>query len=114
MKRTIILVSILIATNCYADQVRVVYKPDKSVAVIVPSKGGDYETKVNRCMEESKLDGLPYDDIDSSQLPKDRTNRRFWEGEKGFGVSVNQAKADTYIPPKTLEERIQALEAKTP
>jgi hypothetical protein len=114
MRKLIFLFVVFIASYSYADTVRVVYKPDKSVVIIIPSKGGDYETKVQDCVRESHLEGLPYDDIDSSQLPQDRANRQFWEGEKGLGVSVNQVKADAYIPPKTLEERIQALEAKTP
>lgn len=98
---------ILITSTLSAETVRVVYKPDRSVAIIIPSKGGDYETKVLDCMKSDNLQGLPYDDIDSSQLPI-RENRNAWEGEKGQPITINPAKIQP--KPKTAEERLLKLE----
>ena len=42
---------------------------------------------------QGELQGLPYDDIDSSKLPKTREDRGAWEGEKGKGIKINQVKA---------------------
>lgn len=68
---------------------RVVYKSDKTVSVIHPvpkSKRPDETEKewlkrvFNKAMR-GELKGLPYDDIDDSELPP-REDRRFWRGEK--------------------------------
>ncbi len=82
-------------------KVRVVYKPDKSVVVIHPVPRSrrpeeDEATWLDRVFTKTTsgtdLDGLPFDDIDHTELP-DRADRDFWEGEKGKKISVNAAKA---------------------
>jgi hypothetical protein len=83
------------------SKVRVVYRPDKSVAVLYPA----FKTKeldeteeqfLNRVftkmMKESELAGLEYDDIDSSELPATREDRNAWEGEKGKKIKINNEK----------------------
>jgi len=83
------------------SKIRVVYKPDKAVAVIHPAPKSRCPNETEdqwldrvftKAMQE-ELKGLPYDDIDSSELPATREDRNAWEGEKGKGVSVNQEKA---------------------
>lgn len=101
MRKVIIfsLIFCFVITISYAEKVRVVYKPDKSVTIIYPVKNskGVNETEVqwlNRVFTKAmqgELKGLPYDDIDSSQLP-DRKYRKAWEGQKGIGVSINMLK----------------------
>ena len=90
---------------------RVYYRPDKSVAVIhlSPKSKLSEEEGYAKCVKESGLEGLSYDDLDSSELPS-RENRNAWEGEKGKGIAVNATKIQS--KPKTLEERVSALEAK--
>ena len=70
-------------------KVRVVYKVDKTLAVIYPaakSKRPDeteeewLERVFTKAMQ-GELAGLPYDDIDDSELPS-REDRQFWRGEK--------------------------------
>lgn len=82
-------------------KVRVVYKPDKTVAVVHPAPKSKRENETEeewleriftKAMQE-ELKGLPYDDIDSSELPQSREDRNAWEGEKGKGIRVNVEKA---------------------
>ena len=98
-------------------KVRIVYKPDKSVIVIHPapkSRRPDETEKewlervLNKSMQGG-LEGLPYDDVDKSELPQSREDRSAWEGEKGKGVKVNTAKAKQIK--KEREER-QLIEQK--
>lgn len=97
-------------------KVRVVYKPDKSVAVIHPAPKSRkpeeseiqwLERVFNKAMQQGKLNGLPFDDIDSSELPPDKEDREAWEGRKGAGVYINQTKAKEQKDAKELEERIE-------
>jgi len=91
---------------------RVYYKPDKSVIVVyVSSKSKLSESySYDRHARLNGLDGLPYDEVDSSTLPQTREHRNAWEGEKGKSISINQFKIQP--KPKTIEERLIALEAK--
>jgi len=75
--------------------VRVVYLKNKSVAIIYPApKCKRSMTEVfEKCMNNPVLRGLPYDDLDSSQLPQSREFRQAWEGKKGIGVYINSAKS---------------------
>lgn len=96
---------------------RVYYKPDKSVAVIylAPQSKLSKEDGYKRCAEQSGIDGLPYDDIDSSDLPQSREYRNAWEGEKGKPITINTIKKseiDTEKTKPSLEERIEILENK--
>jgi len=77
-------------------KVRVVYMPDKSVQVLHPSSKSIHgiDGALKRQYEKDPiLNGLPYDDIDSSALPQSREDRGAWEGKKGKGITVNQVKA---------------------
>ncbi len=51
---------------------RVVYRPDKSVAIITyaPKSKLSREEAYAKCAKEAGLEGLPYDDIDESELPE--------------------------------------------
>ena len=110
MKKIILLIGFcFVVSNVNAEQVRVVYRSDKSIAIISPSKGGDYNIKVLDCMKSNGLEGMEYEDMDSSLLPS-RENRNAWEGKKGKEIKVNPAKIKPIA--KTLEERIKDLELK--
>jgi hypothetical protein len=82
-------------------KVRVVYKPDKSVVVIHPvlksrRPGEDEAAWLDRVFKKTTsgtdLDGLPFDDIDHTELPGS-ADKEFREGEKGKKISVNATKA---------------------
>lgn len=96
-------------------KVRIVYKPDKSVAIIHPalkSRRPDEteEQWLDRVFTKAmrgELKDLPYDDIDKSELPQTREERNAWEGEKGLGISINQEKAKKIKDAEELEEKIQ-------
>jgi len=83
-----------------AETVRVVYKPDKSISIIHPTaesrRANETEAQwLDRVFTESmqgSLQGLPFDDIDSSQIPVNRDDRKYWEGEKGSPLTINIAK----------------------
>lgn len=83
-------------------KVRIVYKSDKSVVVFHPAPKSRREDETEKewlkrvfdRMMQGDLDGLPYDDIDKSELPQSREDRDAWEGEKGKGIHVNTVKAE--------------------
>lgn len=103
---------------------RVVYKLDKTVAVIHPvpkSKRLDEteEQWLKRVFDKpiqpqyndsgqqvNPLYGCPYDDTDNSKLPS-REDRDAWEGEKGKGIIINQEKAKEIRDKRELEIKIQ-------
>ena len=104
MRKQIVLLVIMffvMASIVEAKTVRVVYKPDKSVAIIHPAPksqriGETEEAWLKRVFSKSmvgELEGLPYDDVDFSELPQSREYRNAWEGEKGKKITVNQQKA---------------------
>ena len=114
MKKMIVFSIVLLTSSiCFAETVRVVYKPDKSILVINPTKG-DYESRVIDSMVAMGAEHLPYDDIDSSQLPQTIEKRNYWEGEKGKPITINEVKyqADQAAKPKTAEQRLAELETK--
>lgn len=104
---------------------RVVYGPDKSVAVIHPAPQSKrpketeeewLERVFTKAMQPqynkegqqvNPLYGLPYDDIDKSQLPQSREDRDAWEGEKGKGISINVVKAEQIRKAIEREEKIR-------
>lgn len=95
--------------------VRVLYKPDKTVAIIHPApkskRPDESEAKwlkrvFNKVMQ-GELKGLPYDDIDSSELPQSRENRDAWEGEKGKSIYINVKKAKAQREKREKERLIQ-------
>lgn len=61
-----------------------------------------------KCAKESGLEGLDYDDIDTSDLPQSREHRNAWEGGKGKPITINSSKIEPVK--KTLEERVKDLE----
>jgi hypothetical protein len=98
-------------------KVRVVYRPDGTVAVLhhAPKSALTFEAFCAKATQ-GELAGLPFDDIDSSGLPQTRTYREAWRGSKGQGVHIDAAKKaeiDARVPLPTVEElaeRIAALE----
>ena len=96
----LLLMGLFIALPVYAEKVIVVYKPDKSISIIHPIiKGNMNQKKYKEVYEEATKDtelaGLPYDIIDSSEIP-DSTEyaKESWEGEKGKGIIANTVKAE--------------------
>ncbi len=96
-------------------KVRVIYKPDKTVAVIHPApkskrKDETEEEWLERVFTKAmqgELKDLSYDDIDSSELPSSREDRNAWEGEKGKGISINIIKAEQIRKEKKKAELIR-------
>jgi len=98
------------------SKVRVVYRPDKTVAIIHPAPKSrrilfefEYEwlERVFTKTMNLKFPGLPYDDMDFSEIPQSREDRDAWEGEKGKGITINQVKADAAREKITNEIKIQ-------
>lgn len=94
--------------------VRVVYKPDKSVVVIYPAPKSrrpdeteeDWLKRVFDKAMRTDLKGLPFDDMDISEVPPNRKDRGAWEGEKGKGISINPVKAEEQRKEREKEEKI--------
>ncbi len=120
MKRVIFFSILILAVciNSYAGTCRVVYKPDKTVSIILPAAKSKLanETKeqwLNRVFTKAmqgELKGFPYDDIDDALLPKSYEDRDAWEGEKGVGVYVNHEKAKTIRETKEKQRLIKEEE----
>ena len=89
-------------------KVRVVYKLDKTIVVIhyAPKSKLSEQEAFDKAMQ-GELKGLPYEDMDNSLLPQSREDRNAWEGEKGKGVTVNQAKAQQIRNDKEKEIKIR-------
>lgn len=88
---------------------RVVYKPDKSVAVLhyAPKSRLTREEAFAKMAKDSGLEGLDYEDMEDTSLPS-REDRNAWEGEKGKGIKVNQVKAKESKDAKTKRGKIEA------
>lgn len=82
-------------------KVRVVYRNDGGVSVIYPVKEGNFDKAI-----QGELKGLPYKDIDGSELPQSRENREAWERDDAKGVKVNPIKA---IQIKEVRERKELI-----
>ena len=107
-------------------KVRVVYKPDKTVAVIHPapkSRRPDEteEAWLKRVFAKAmkgELEGLPYDDIEDTELPS-REFRHQWRGKKGKGISldksvlsVTEQKKQRYQSAKTTDKKLDIIAEK--
>lgn len=91
----------LLVDSAEAGKVRVYYKADKSVIVVYPApnarkEGENEQAFMDRvCAKAAKtarVEGRPYDDIDSSQLPS-RDYRGAWEGTKGNPITISLSKS---------------------
>lgn len=98
------------------EKVRVVYKPDGSVAVIhpAPKSKEPNETEADwlnrvfvKCME-GDLNGLPYKDVLKATLPPNRDDRDAWEATPGQGITVNAAKVAQIKAAKERKAKIEA------
>ncbi len=106
--------------------IRVVYKPDKSVAVIHPapkSRRPDEteEQWLKRVFDKTMqpqydkqgqqinpLYGLPYKDVEDTELPQTREDRNAWEWNKTKKkVVINQVKAKQLKDEKEKQNLIQ-------
>ena len=107
-----------------SDIVRVVYKQDKSVAIIYPapksrrkleSESKWLERVFSKTIEAqydsdenqiNPLYGCDYEDMPSSFLPQNREDRESWEGEKRKGITINQNKAQNNRKEKEYKDKI--------
>ncbi len=98
-------------------KVRAVYLDDGSVAVIRQAPGSPRTFKEScekAVKDQDDLYGMPYDDIDDSELPATRKYRDAWTGSKGNGITIDstkKAEIDAERAKPTDKERIEALEA---
>ena len=104
-------------------KVRVVYKADKTVAIIRPgiksrkiNKTGAYtESEIDwynrvmlKTMQRLKFQDLDYDDIDDSTLPS-HTSRNAWEGTKATKIVVNSEKLEHITNEELITNEMNAL-----
>ena len=107
----IILCLCFLVNNGYAKEVAVVYKPDKSVAIIHPARCGDIHEIVAETVTGTELEGLEYEIMESIDLP-DRSTRNGWEKEKGKPFKINQAKVNEFNKKTQIAEKIKELNEK--
>jgi len=98
-------------------KVRVLYNPDKTVAVIHPApksrkKDETEAVWLERVFSVATPKDVTYEDIDETELPKTREHRESWEGEIGKGVFVNDEKVVALAEEKTREDLISAEKEK--
>jgi len=99
-----ILLSVFIFCGCFqfasAEQMpmaRVFYRPDGGVSIMYFLTEGCLQGETEmQCRDRVSIRGgmkdVPYDDIHPSELPKDRSARDRWTGEKGKGIWVDETK----------------------
>lgn len=100
IKKILIFITIsffIMAGISYAKLVRVVYMPDGNISVIHQIEEGNPESIFNKTMErDPNLRGLPYEDIDHTQLPLDgngkKIDRKYWIKKEGGGIKIDTAK----------------------
>lgn len=91
-----VLALLLLASSASAFPVRVFYKPNGGVIVLSAVMCGKDESPqaclervgAKDCPRTEAKECLPYDDIDSSQLP-DRSTRNKWRGNKATKLRVD-------------------------
>jgi len=119
MRYLILAILLMLPNISYTETVRVVYRVDGGVSIIIPAKSDHTINDFNATMDKDpSLKGMPYDDIDSSQLPYDENgkfkDRQYWTGEKGKGVKIDEAKksADKIVKEnkeKILNDKLKAI-----
>lgn len=100
MRHVIFLLVLFFCSPVFADPVRVVFKPDNTTAVIYPGKEsckvnenqGDCLNRVFSLAMQGELANLPYEDMDSSELPATREDRNFWKKGNGKKIEIDNLK----------------------
>ena len=98
MKKLLIVILCLVLNSAYAEIVRVIYHPDGKASIIIPVKENHTTEDFNSVMErDPNLKGLPYEDMDRSELPLNpdgtKKDRDCWvKNPNGKGVIIDQAK----------------------
>lgn len=89
---------------------RVIYYPDKRVSIVYgieKSKKKD-ETEdefYNRLISKiPSLRGLPFDTIQTKDIPADRSKRDTWKGEKGKGIEIEVSTGTIKLVPKPKDK----------
>ena len=83
---------------------RVIYKNDGSVDIVIPAPKSRFEGEpedvwlkrvFDRAIEvDPNLQGLDYDDVDTSEIPSDRKDRNAWTRHpSGKGIGIDNVKA---------------------
>ena len=93
------------------SKIRVLKRPDGSVGVIhpIPKSRKENETEeqwLDRVFVKANPLGLPYADMDSSELPATREDRNVWE-LVGNKVKINQAKKQQLDDEKQAKKAIK-------
>jgi len=85
---------------------RIIYREDGGVSIIMPapkSKRED-ETKaewLKRVFDKATPEGVEYEDVADSKIPKDREFRNAWTGRKGQEISIDKVKKQEIIDAKS-------------
>lgn len=100
------------------NKVRVVYRKDGGVSVVTPAPKSQMKDEPDqewidrvfaRAMEaDPDIAGLEYDDIDKSELPKDRKDRDAWIGSKGKGVKICPVRKGKHKKKEKIDARVTA------
>lgn len=74
-------------------KVRILYNKNGSISVFYPARKSKRpeeteEQWYKRVADKSTPEGVEYDDVDSSEIPTDRSKRNCWTGKKGKGISI--------------------------
>ena len=101
---------------------RVYYRADGTAGIVYPiekQKVNETESQwLKRVYEKTEVhkQGLPFDDIDASQLPQDangkKVDREKWRGNQGQGVSIDGTIVTDTEKRKAIEDRLDTELAK--
>ena len=70
------------------DEIRIVYKNEDGVAIIIPSRGDN----IDEVIAKGVPNGAEYKIIKASQVPDDREFREAWEYSSGLDINFEKAK----------------------
>jgi len=98
-------------------KVRILYKEDGTIGVIHPapkSKNSDEtdEQWLERVFNKATPEELEYEDIDESELPKDRETRNAWTKKKGKKIEIDKTKSKEIKDEKKIAEEMKEINEK--
>lgn len=97
MRLAVLLTLLVVPTVVFAEKARVFTKPDGSVIISRAMPGMDFTQAMQQTIATNPhLQGLPFEDVDETDIPTDRTKRHAWRLQSG------KVKEDALVPDKPL------------
>jgi len=106
MKKLFLILLLLFFVNvCFSYTVRILKNLDGTISVIYPAPKSKKATEtmeqwLNRVFTKANPKSLPYEDIDSSELPATRIDRKYWKKELTKPITIDTVKKNVDVQKK--------------